>query len=146
MCCIIQTACLVWFTVHAGSYLLCATSQSAYPKNYRHEDGGVYNGQWQGRNKQGLGSYQYPGGARYAGEWRNNYKEGRGVYTFPKVNCGSLIGSALLVCLLYFAYVICASSEGMSTQHCISVMASLFPAATQSPSCWCAWRSCCTMQ
>lgn len=72
--------------VHAGSYLLCSASQSAYPKNYRHEDGGVYNGQWQGRNKQGLGVYRYPQGARYEGEWRNNSKEGRGVYTFPKVN------------------------------------------------------------
>ena len=72
-------------SVLAGSYLLCSTSQSAYPKNYRHEDGGVYNGQWQGRNKQGLGSYLYPGGAKYEGEWRNNCKEGRGVYTFPKV-------------------------------------------------------------
>ncbi|DBA94706.1 TPA: hypothetical protein ACH3X1_002264 [Trebouxia sp. C0004] len=71
-------------SVLAGSYLLCSTSQSAYPKNYRHEDGGVYNGQWQGKNKQGLGSYQYPGGAKYEGEWRNNCKEGRGVYTFPK--------------------------------------------------------------
>ena len=46
----------------------------------------MYNGQWQGRNKQGLGVYRYPGGARYEGEWRNNSKEGRGVYTFPKVN------------------------------------------------------------
>ena len=71
--------------VHAGSYLLCSSSQSAYPKNYRHEDGGVYNGQWQGKNKQGLGVYRYPGGARYEGEWRSNFKEGRGVYTFPKV-------------------------------------------------------------
>ncbi|KAL0050422.1 hypothetical protein WJX82_010955 [Trebouxia sp. C0006] len=71
-------------SVLAGSYLLCSTSQSGYPKNYRHEDGGVYNGQWQGKNKQGLGSYLYPGGAKYEGEWRNNSKEGRGVYTFPK--------------------------------------------------------------
>ncbi|KAA6429169.1 MAG: hypothetical protein FRX49_00565, partial [Trebouxia sp. A1-2] len=71
-------------SVLAGSYLLCSVSQSAYPKNYRHEDGGVYNGQWQGKNKQGLGSYLYPGGAKYEGEWRNNCKEGRGVYTFPK--------------------------------------------------------------
>jgi len=73
-------------SVLAGSYLLCSTSQSGYPKNYRHEDGGVYNGQWQGKNKQGLGSYLYPGGAKYEGEWRNNSKEGRGVYTFPKVS------------------------------------------------------------
>ena len=73
-------------SVLAGSYLLCSTSQSGYPKNYLHEDGGVYNGQWQGKNKQGLGSYLYPGGAKYEGEWRNNSKEGRGVYTFPKVS------------------------------------------------------------
>ncbi|DBA73584.1 TPA: hypothetical protein ACH3X1_011227 [Trebouxia sp. C0004] len=72
------------YAMLAGSYLLCSTSQSAYPKNYRHEDGGVYNGQWQGKNKQGLGSYQYPGGAKYEGEWRNNCKEYRDVYTFPK--------------------------------------------------------------
>ena len=70
--------------VHAGTYLLCSTSQSAYPKKYQHEDGGMYNGQWQGRKKQGLGSYHYPGGAKYQGEWRNNAKEGRGVYLFPK--------------------------------------------------------------
>lgn len=66
--------------------MLCSTSQTAYPKNYQHEDGGVYNGQWQGRNKQGLGAYRYPKGAKYEGEWRNNYKEGRGVYTFPQVS------------------------------------------------------------
>ena len=86
--------------VHAGSYLLCSTSQSAYPKDYRHEDGGVYNGQWQGRNKQGLGVYQYPTGARYEGEWRNGLKEGRGVYKFPKVHttlghCACLHASVL---------------------------------------------------
>ena len=72
--------------MHAGSYLLCSTSQSAYPRDYRHEDGGIYNGQWQGITKQGLGVYRYPGGAKYEGEWRNNFKEGRGIYSFPKVS------------------------------------------------------------
>ena len=79
--------CCLWGgAVSAGSYWLCGSSQAAFPRNYRHEDGGVYNGQWQGRNKQGLGTYVYPGGAKYQGEWRDNYKEGRGVYTFPKVS------------------------------------------------------------
>lgn len=80
--------------MHAGSYLLCSASLTAYPKNYRHEDGGVYNGQWQGRNKQGLGVYRYPGGARYEGEWRNNAKEGRGVYTFLKVTSPAAVSTA----------------------------------------------------
>ena len=83
--------------MHAGSYLLCSTSQSGYPQNYRHEDGGLYNGQWQGRNKQGLGVYRYSGGAQYEGEWIGNVKEGRGVYTFPKV---SVLSSALGLCLM----------------------------------------------
>lgn len=50
----------------------------------------MYNGQWQGRSKQGLGVYRYSGGAKYEGEWRGNLKEGRGVYTFPKVAVLSL--------------------------------------------------------
>ena len=57
----------------------------------------MYNGQWQGKNKQGLGVYRYPGGARYEGEWRNNFKEGRGVYTFPKVSAAAAALSIILV-------------------------------------------------
>lgn len=71
--------------VHLLSAWLSARAATAHPKQYTHEDGGVYSGTWRGRNKEGLGVYQYPSGARYAGEWRKNLKEGLGVYTFPKV-------------------------------------------------------------
>ena len=63
----------------------------------------MYNGQWQGKNKQGLGVYRYPGGARYEGEWRNNFKEGRGVYTFPKVNAVADALSGVVVLFFIWA-------------------------------------------
>ena len=52
----------------------------------RHDDGGVYRGEWSvtGESKQGVGVYEYPSGAMYEGEWNNNQKEGFGVYRFAK--------------------------------------------------------------
>lgn len=46
----------------------------------RHEDGGVYSGQWRGLKKEGLGVYRYASGARYEGEWRDNVKVGRAAW------------------------------------------------------------------
>ena len=52
----------------------------------KHDDGGVYEGEWSvgGESKQGLGVYTYPSGATYEGEWNNNVKDGYGVYKWPK--------------------------------------------------------------
>ena len=52
----------------------------------RHDDGGVYHGEWSvtGESKQGVGVYEYPSGATYEGQWNNNQKEGFGVYRFAK--------------------------------------------------------------
>lgn len=52
----------------------------------RHDDGGVYHGEWSvtGESKQGFGVYEYPSGATYEGQWNNNQKEGFGVYRFAK--------------------------------------------------------------
>ncbi|GAX73486.1 hypothetical protein CEUSTIGMA_g938.t1 [Chlamydomonas eustigma] len=70
--------------VAIGSYLVFATAGPAFPEQYKHEDGGLYRGQWRGLRKEGLGVYTYPGGAKYEGEWRDNMKDGRGVYYYPK--------------------------------------------------------------
>ena len=52
----------------------------------RHDDGGVYHGEWSvtGESKQGVGVYVYPSGATYEGQWNNNQKDGHGVYRFAK--------------------------------------------------------------
>ena len=52
----------------------------------RHDDGGVYHGEWSvtGESKQGVGVYEYPSGATYEGQWNNNQKAGFGVYKFAK--------------------------------------------------------------
>eukprot|EP00879_Flechtneria_rotunda_P024111 GHRR01025555.1.p1 GENE.GHRR01025555.1~~GHRR01025555.1.p1 ORF type:complete len:603 (+),score=233.97 GHRR01025555.1:438-2246(+) len=72
------------FAVYGGSYLLFGSAGPAFPKSYKHDDGGTYRGEWRGMSKEGLGVYRYASGARYEGEWRNNVKDGRGVYYFPK--------------------------------------------------------------
>lgn len=69
---------------HVGSYFLYATAGPVFPNNYVHDDQGVYQGEWRGTNKEGLGVYTYPSGAKYEGEWRDNVKQGRGIYYFPK--------------------------------------------------------------
>ncbi len=43
----------------AGSYLLTASAGPAQPKDFKHEDGGMYNGEWRGMKKQGLGVYTW---------------------------------------------------------------------------------------
>lgn len=65
----------------------------------------MYNGQWQGKDKQGLGVYRYPGGGRYEGEWRNNLKEGRGVYTFPKVTAAEAAAALTSIVVYSLFYV-----------------------------------------
>lgn len=66
------------------SYALFTTSGPAFPKDFKHTDGGTYNGEWKGMLKEGFGVYNYSSGARYEGEWRDGIKDGRGVYHFPK--------------------------------------------------------------
>ena len=62
------------------------TIRDARKKNARHDDGGVYVGEWSvgGESKQGLGVYTYPSGAVYEGRWNNNVKDGHGVYKWAK--------------------------------------------------------------
>lgn len=64
--------------------LYFSTAGPAFPKDFKHTDGGVYNGEWKGALKDGFGVYKYPSGAKYEGEWLDGTKEGRGVYTFAK--------------------------------------------------------------
>ena len=69
------------FAFHQRKARLHAKSAAA-----RHDDGGVYHGEWSsvGESKQGVGVYEYPSGASYEGQWNNNQKEGFGVYKFAK--------------------------------------------------------------
>lgn len=62
------------------------TTKEARSKSGKHDDGGVYEGEWSvgGESKQGVGTYTYPSGAIYEGEWNNNVKDGVGVYKWPK--------------------------------------------------------------
>ena len=62
------------------------TQREARAKTGKHDDGGVYAGEWSvgGESKQGVGVYDYPSGAAYEGEWNNNVKDGYGVYRFAK--------------------------------------------------------------
>lgn len=46
-----------------GSYLLAASAGPAQPKDFKHDDGGVYNGEWRALKKQGLGVYTWVAGA-----------------------------------------------------------------------------------
>lgn len=69
---------------HVLAPLYFSTAGPAFPKNFQHTDGGVYNGEWKGALKDGFGVYTYPSGAVYAGEWLDGTKEGRGVYSFAK--------------------------------------------------------------
>lgn len=64
--------------------LYFSTAGPAFPKNFKHTDGGWYNGEWKGALKDGFGVYTYPSGAVYEGEWLDGTKEGRGVYKFAK--------------------------------------------------------------
>lgn len=84
----IYTGCLIALlnvlTTHLLAPLYFSTAGPAFPKNFRHTDGGVYNGEWKGALKEGFGVYTYPSGAAYEGEWLDGTKEGRGVYRFAK--------------------------------------------------------------
>jgi hypothetical protein len=53
--------------VHVASFLAAASSRTAFPASYLHEDGGAYRGEWRGLAKEGLGVYTYTSGARYEG-------------------------------------------------------------------------------
>lgn len=84
----VYTACLVAvlnvLTTHVLAPLYFSTAGPAFPKNFKHTDGGIYNGEWKGALKDGFGVYTYPSGATYEGEWLDGTKEGRGVYRFAK--------------------------------------------------------------
>ena len=66
------------------------TRMEAKERSGKHDDGGVYEGEWTGMDaqgnqyKQGVGVYTYPSGASYEGQWNNNVKEGYGVYKWAK--------------------------------------------------------------
>ena len=79
ICCFLN----ILFT-RALATLYYSTAGPAFPKDFPHTDGGVYNGEWKGALKDGFGVYAYPSGAKYEGEWLDGSKEGRGVYTFAK--------------------------------------------------------------
>jgi len=73
-----------FIATHLVALLYFSTAGPAFPKDFKHTDGGVYNGEWKGALKDGFGVYKYPSGAKYEGEWLDGTKEGRGVYTFAK--------------------------------------------------------------
>ena len=61
------------------------------PGKYRHQDGGIYSGEWKGFSKHGFGTHTYPSGSIYSGEWKDNVKEGCGTYRYA--SGGAYIGS-----------------------------------------------------
>jgi hypothetical protein len=75
-------ACCQAVSQHVFAYLIAGSSGAAWPKGYKHADGGLYDGEWSAREKDGLGVYRYPSGAQYEGWWRGNVKHGRGVYRY----------------------------------------------------------------
>lgn len=84
----LQVACLCSMinilVIQVLAPLYFSTAGPAFPKDFRHMDGGIYNGEWKGALKDGFGVYKYPSGAKYEGEWLEGTKEGRGIYTFAK--------------------------------------------------------------
>lgn len=44
---------------HLVAYLVSGAGSAGRPKDFKHVDGGVYNGEWSGLEKQGLGVYRY---------------------------------------------------------------------------------------
>ena len=54
------------------------TQRRARAQTGKHDDGGVYHGEWSvgGESKQGVGVYTYPSGAAYEGEWNNTSRRG----------------------------------------------------------------------
>jgi hypothetical protein len=71
---------LTSFCVLGLSFLLYASAGPAHPKDFAHEDGGVYNGEWRGLKKAGLGAYRWVG-------WRCGAAAGGGCW-------GRLLGAA----------------------------------------------------
>ena len=67
---------------HLVSWALANSAGSGWPLAVKHADGGVYDGEWSGHKKVGLGVYKYPSGASYEGWWAANAKHGRGVYRY----------------------------------------------------------------
>lgn len=43
--------------VFVASYLFFAGAGPAFPDSFKHDDGGIYRGQWRGMRKEGLGVY-----------------------------------------------------------------------------------------
>ena len=43
-----------------------------------YEDGSVYQGQFRGKDREGVGMYQYKNGDAYLGEWTNDQFQGEG--------------------------------------------------------------------
>jgi MORN repeat len=76
-------ACVSFLSQHLIARALDASAKTAVPPALRHADGGVYDGEWAGAEKAGLGVYKYPSGARFEGRWSANVKHGWGVYHYP---------------------------------------------------------------
>jgi hypothetical protein len=51
-------ACVTSVLQPLAIWLVCETSAVGWPKNVRHKDGGMYNGEWSGGKKAGFGSYR----------------------------------------------------------------------------------------
>jgi len=59
----------------------------AIARSKRDYRGGVYDGEWVDRIREGKGKYTYADGAVYEGDWKNDVREGKGKYTLA---CGSV--------------------------------------------------------
>ncbi|CAI2371165.1 unnamed protein product [Moneuplotes crassus] len=50
-------------------------------KKYTYKSGAVYEGEWKGGFRDGIGTQKWPDGATYEGSWRFNKAEGKGKFT-----------------------------------------------------------------
>lgn len=46
---------------------------------YSYQNGDIYEGEWKGNKRDGVGVYKYKNGNIYMGEWKNNQRHGYGI-------------------------------------------------------------------
>ena len=51
--------------------------------NFKHPDGGEYEGEWKNGKPHGKGTYKLPDGSKYSGEWNFGVLHGRGMSIEP---------------------------------------------------------------
>ena len=63
------------------TYIINPSTKSYYDQITKkvYEDGSVYQGQFRGKDREGVGMYQYKNGDCYLGDWSNDQFQGQGI-------------------------------------------------------------------